>query len=360
MSKCWPASLREAETNARFRYVPTYILLSRLRASAFRRAVEAPPRLRDLRETLERWEASIHADYQLMGEYDQCTIFEISDNFRAQRAVLNEEVTQADESVLLPAIRLPLFQRLMEQEIRTEGPHRWQVQLWAKVIRACFRWYHFSRYIWRYCKPFTVTGRENFRGVRGPCIVVGNHTSHFDALAIYHGLPQRVKFNIYFGAAADRWFVKDGGGRKELALQPWYNSLIGAQFPIRRGGGSATLEYSKWLLDKGASLVIFPEGTRSTSKKMARFKHGVALLALEKGVPVVPVYLTGLARLRPKGSREIFPGPAGAHIQPPIHIPPGTPVPEATRMIYEALNDVHKRVLEHGDDAGRWDWQAPE
>ncbi len=337
--------------------MPTYILLSRLGPEAQRAIIEQPERLREIRESLERWEASIHGDYQLVGEYDHCCIFEVSDNFRAQRAVLNEELTLADESRLIPAIDLPLFQRLVEQEIRTEGPHEWQVSLWAKLIRFCFRWYHFSRHIWGSCKPFTVTGQEHFRDIKGPCIVVGNHTSHFDALAIYHGLPQRVKFNIYFGAAADRWFLKDGGGRKELALQPWYNSLIGASFPIRRGGGSATLDYSKWLLDRGASLVIFPEGTRSTSRKMARFKHGVSLLALEKGVPVVPVYLTGLAKLRPKGSREIHPGPAGAHIQPPIHFPPGTSVPEATRMIYDALNSVHTRVMDHGDDAARWDWK---
>lgn len=338
--------------------MPTYILLSRLGAEANRAIVEKPERLLELRQTLARWEATIVDEWHLMGEYDHGIVFEISDNFRAQRAVLQEELSLAEESLLLPAIDLPLFQRLVEQEIRTEGPHYWQVSWWARTIRFCFRWYHFSRHIWAACKPFTVTGRENIEGIRGPCIVVGNHTSHFDALAIYHGLPQRIKSNIYFGAAADRWFLKDGGGRKEFALQPWYNSLIGASFPIRRGGGSATLDYSKWLLDQGASLVIFPEGTRSTGQRMARFKHGVSLLALEKGVPVVPVYLTGLAKLRPKGSREIHPGPAGAHIQPPITFAEGTTVPEATTQIFDALNAAHERVLAHGDEAARWDWKA--
>ena len=110
-------------------------------------------------------------------------------------------------------------------------------------------------------------------------------------------------------------------------------------------------------MDQGANLVIFPEGTRSTSRKMSRFKHGVSLLALERNVPVVPVYLAGLAKLRPKGTREIFPGPAGAHIQPAIYFKEGTRVEDATRQIYEALNTVHQRVLKHGDDAGRWDWK---
>jgi 1-acyl-sn-glycerol-3-phosphate acyltransferase len=69
----------------------------------------------------------------------------------------------------------------------------------------------------------------------------------------------------------------------------------------------------------------------------------------------VPVFLTGLAKLRPKGSREIRPGPAGAHILEPIFFPEGTAVPEATRRIYEAMNEVHHAVALYGDDAARQD-----
>ncbi|MFT5208288.1 MAG: 1-acyl-sn-glycerol-3-phosphate acyltransferase [Flavobacterium sp.] len=336
--------------------MPAYVLLTRLNSEALRQIKNDPKALVGVRQTLEDYEANILADYHLLGKFNHCTVFEVSDNFRAQKAALSQELTSTKDTLLLPAIDYELFQRMLKQEIRTDGPHEWQIRWWAKVARLCFRWYQFSRWMWRYCKPFTVTGLENFKDVKGPCIVVGNHTSHFDALALFHGLPQRIKWNIYFGAAADRWFLKKGGGRKELVLQPWYNSLIGGNFPIKRGGGSKTLDYSKWLLDKGANLAIFPEGTRSTSKKMSRFKHGVALLAIEKKVPIVPVYLAGLSKLRPKGSREVFPGPASAHIQPPIYLPEGISVPDATRLIYDALNHCHERVIKHGDDAGRWDW----
>ena len=88
---------------------------------------------------------------------------------------------------------------------------------------------------------------------------------------------------------------------------------------------------------------------------MAKFRHGVSLLALEKKVPVVPVFLTGLRAMRPKGSREIFPGPAGANVLDPIYFDEGTSVPDATWQIYEAMNSVHRQVLIDGDEAARQD-----
>ena len=330
--------------------------MTRLSSHAQREIIAEPEKLRGIRNVLEKWEANILADYHVLGEFDHLTIFEVSDNFRAQQAVLQQELTDSLETVLLPAIDYDLFARMLRQEIKTDGPHTWQVKWWAKLARLSLRWYQYDRWIWRYCKPFKVTGLENYKDIEGPCIVVANHTSHFDSLALFCSLPRKVKWNIYFGAAADRWFLRKGGGRKELALQPWYNSMIVGSFPIRRGGGSATLDYSKWLLDQGANLAIFPEGTRSTSRKMSRFKHGVSLLALEKKVPIVPVYLAGLAKIRPKGSREVSPGPVHAHVQPPIYLPDDIDVPSATRMIYDSLNAPHERVQKLGDEAGQFDY----
>ena len=340
--------------------MPAYVLLTRIPAETQREILKKPDHMREVRRTLERWEATVHGDFYLLGPYDQCTVFEVSDNFRAQRAVLNEELTSAGDSVLLPAIDMNLFERLVRQEIRTDGPHEWQVKWWARLIRRCFLWHPYDRWIRQNFKPLTVTGQEHLKTLKGPAIFVANHTSHFDSLALHAALPMSIRANLFMGAAADRWFLKDGGGRKELALQPWYNSLIVGSFPIRRGGGSATLDYSKWLLDQGANLGIFPEGTRSTSRKMARFKHGVSILALEKQVPVVPIYLSGLNKIRPKGSREITPGPVWAHIQKPVYLDPSLEVPEATRQIFQSLSVPHERSLALGEEAGRWDFEPAE
>jgi 1-acyl-sn-glycerol-3-phosphate acyltransferase len=189
-------------------------------------------------------------------------------------------------------------------------------------------------------QPFTVLGREHLRGVKGPVIVIGNHTSHMDSTAMYYALPAHIRWNLYFGGAADRWFLK---GRKGITKQPWFASLQGS-FPITRGGGSATLDYPKWLIDHGGSIAIFPEGTRSRSGKMGRFKAGPAILAVSKGVPVIPLYFEGLREIRAVGSREMQPGPVTVMIGEPVRFAPDTDIGEATRTLYKAVDSLRQLV----------------
>lgn len=218
------------------------------------------------------------------------------------------------------------------------GPHTWQTQGWARLVRRAMRRRAYTRWVDRYCESLTVTGEDHFIGLRGPCIVIANHQSHMDSLVLLTALPDGVKNNFYFGAAADRWFVK---GKKKLILQPWYQSLVLGNFPIRRGGGSQALEYAKTLLNKGCNVGIFPEGTRATNGRLGDFRKGVALLALELGVPVVPVYLSGLREMRPKGQLEVTPGPASVEILEPLRFAAGTSVAEATQQMWQRMNERH-------------------
>ena len=183
------------------------------------------------------------------------------------------------------------------------------------MARRLLRHYAYTRWVDRYCDPLTVRGRENLQALDGPAIFVANHQSHMDTLVLFEAMPERVKRNLYFGAAADRWFVK---GKKKLVLQPWYQSMVLGNFPIVRGGGAKALAHAGWLLKQGCNVCIFPEGTRTTKDELGRFKPGVALLALELGVPVVPVYLSGLREMRPKGALHAKAGPAGVDIFAPV------------------------------------------
>ena len=325
-----------------------YVLLLKYHSSSLKSTHDDASTLLQLHDALERWEAKVLESHVLLGEWDQCTIIDAPDNFKAYRATLAQEFGTTADTLILPAINLPLFERLLSQSGKTGGPHRWQIQWWARLARRSMRWYAYNRWSDTYFQPFTVTGQEKIANLTGPCIVVGNHASHLDQYALLGALPEHIRSNIYFGAAADRWFLK---GRKEITLQPWYQSLIMGLYPIARGGGSAALDYPKWLLAQGCNMMIFPEGTRSRGKDLAKFKHGVSILALEHKVPVVPIYMTGLKAMRAPGTKEIHPGPVASHILEPIHFAEGTSVPDATQQIFNAMNAVHQRVLAGGDEA---------
>ena len=228
------------------------------------------------------------------------------------------------------------------ESVRSEpeysGPHPWQIQPWARLVRRAMRHRAYTRWVDRYCQPLTVTGVERLVELDGPCIVIANHQSHMDSLVLFTALPEQLKGNLYFGAAQDRWYVK---GKRKVVLQPWYQSLVLGNFPVTRGGGSKALDYAGWLLEQGCNLAIFPEGTRAKGERLGEFRHGVAKLALQHDVPVVPVYLDGLKQMRPKGQLHVTPGPATAEILAPIRFAPGTAVPAATLALWTVMNARH-------------------
>lgn len=215
------------------------------------------------------------------------------------------------------------------------GPHRWQIQSWARLARAALRRKEYLKWVDEYCTRVTVKGEENLLGLDEPFIIIPNHQSHMDTPVLMAALPKQLRNNLYFGAAQDRWFVK---GKKKLILQPWYQSLAMGNFPIIRGGGSQALDYARWLIDQDCNLCIFPEGTRATSNELGRFRHGVSLLAIEKGIAVVPAVLKGVRELRPKGSRELRPGPVSVTFLEPIRPTAELGVEASTNLMWEAMN----------------------
>jgi 1-acyl-sn-glycerol-3-phosphate acyltransferase len=215
-----------------------------------------------------------------------------------------------------------------EAEFRSE-PHRWQTSLPARLARRIGRRWVIARHVEAFCQPLTIDGGERLRSVRGPAIIIANHSSHFDTPVVLSALPERIRRKTAVGAAADRFYRR--------GKRTWWFSLFFNTFPIVRGGGSATLDYAGELLQRGWSVVIFPEGTRSTSGDVRQFRHGVAILALQANVPVVPVYIEGLRNVMPKGER--VPRPAAVHVRigAPVWLDDTTSVPQATERLQHAL-----------------------
>ncbi len=139
----------------------------------------------------------------------------------------------------------------------------------------------------------TVTGQWR---AKGGCVVVANHSSHADTAVLLAALPSTAK--PVFVAAADYWF--------DVPVRKFIASSLAGVLPVRRNGGGsfeAMLAAVRPALEAGRTVVIYPEGTRSTNGSVAEFRSGALRLARECGVPVVPIALTGTAEVLPKGGR---------------------------------------------------------
>jgi len=131
-----------------------------------------------------------------------------------------------------------------------------------------------------------ITGLENLPE-KGPVVFVGNHQGYADILAYCAAL---TKFQFGFVAKDD------------LAKIPLYGEWIRRirSVFIERDDPRASLKAINEgieLIDKGFSLVIYPEGTRSKGPEMGEFKKGALKLATKPGVPIIPVSLNGSYRM---------------------------------------------------------------
>ncbi|WP_242343484.1 lysophospholipid acyltransferase family protein [Anaeromyxobacter terrae] len=137
-------------------------------------------------------------------------------------------------------------------------------------------------------------------------VVVANHQSLLDILMLSK-LPREMK-----------WIAKES-----LFKVPWVGWMfrISGDIPVRRGdpeSGGEALAKARRYLDRGMNVMIFPEGTRSVSAKLLPFKSGAFRLAIEAGVPILPVAVHGAAQGMPKGSPWVRPCRAYARILEPV------------------------------------------
>ncbi len=174
----------------------------------------------------------------------------------------------------------------------------------------------------------TVTGRWN---VEGGCVVVANHASHADTAVLVAALPSAAR--PVFGAAADYWF--DVPVRRFIAT-----SLIGI-LPVRRSGDGnydALLAAAGSALRAGRTVVIYPEGTRSTDGTISEFRSGAVRLAREFGVPIVPVAIMGTADVLPKDG-SFSTAPMGVRLGAPVD-PHTTSAPQLRARVLALRGDV--------------------
>lgn len=134
----------------------------------------------------------------------------------------------------------------------------------------------------------------------GPAIIVANHNSHLDTMTLMSLLPLSLLPQVQPVAALD-YFLKS----RWLA---WFALNIIGILPISRDTTANPLAAPNRALAGGRILILFPEGSRGLPEQRVAFKRGIALLAKDNPqVPVIPVFMHGLGKALPKGTRLFVP-----------------------------------------------------
>ena len=203
--------------------------------------------------------------------------------------------------------------------------------LWAKILLKIIH------------IPVHVEGLE--RLVPGQTYVfAANHRSQFDIFVLLAILP-----------GENGWVAK-----KSLFQIPVFGQAM-----TRLGNVSIdrtnlkeaikSLNEAAALIQGGRSIIIFPEGTRATSRELLPFKKGVFIMAQKAGQPIVPICINGTLAIQPRGSLHLRPGPVQVVISPPVDPRDfqGRPKEELMAAVHQAIADHFDPDYPYGSDQPR-------
>jgi 1-acyl-sn-glycerol-3-phosphate acyltransferase len=160
-------------------------------------------------------------------------------------------------------------------------------------------------------------------------IFVSNHQSIYDTPVIFASLPYQLRIIAKESLARFPvlgWHLKRGR-----------HLFVDRRHPDR----AAILDRWRALVSEGLSLIIYAEGTRSADGRVTKFKAGSFLLALEAGLPIVPVAVIGTRRVMPKGRLRTEPADVGLIIHDPIQPPViDAPTVRDARRLAERVHDI--------------------
>lgn len=196
----------------------------------------------------------------------------------------------------------------------------------ALGIRAWLKVYH----------RMEVIGREHLPA-EGSYVLVANHTSHLDAVSLLSALPLKKLHRAFPAASTDYFFTSI----PRLAIATVIVNAL--PFDQRVHFRQSLTLCQQVLADPGNILILFPEGTRSTTGEIGEFKPGIGLLLAGTSVPVLPCHTSGAFHAWPKGRMLPRPGRLRLMIGPPRNYAGFQPGKSAALQICQ---DLRQAVLE--------------
>jgi long-chain acyl-CoA synthetase len=193
-----------------------------------------------------------------------------------------------------------------------------------------------------------IEGRENLRDTRGPVLIVCNHIDDVDVGFILAALPARFRHHLATAAGGEALeALRTPLGSRNLPLRIFDRlewalgvALLNV-FPLpRQAGFRQSFAYAGESVDRGYSILVFPEGHHTSDGKLRPFRAGVGLLANNLGIPVVPMRIDGLFALKKARKKFALPGRVQVKIGAPVRFAPQSDPEEIARALQKKVEEL--------------------
>ncbi len=201
-----------------------------------------------------------------------------------------------------------------------------------------------------------ILGGKKLRGFHGPVLVISNHITMIDVGFILAALPFRLRHRLATAMDGERLrSMRHPSGdlnvfrrileRVNYALAV---SLFNV-FPLpRRSGYRESFAFAGDSVDRGWSVLVFPEGERTRTGRLAPFRAGIGLLATRLDIPIIPMRIDGLFELAKAGRKFARPGCVCVSVGEPVRVDPRSDPEEVARTLEKCVASLERPSQKNG------------
>ena len=190
-----------------------------------------------------------------------------------------------------------------------------------------------------------IEGRDNLRGCSGPLLVVCNHIGDVDVGFVHMALPARLRHKIATATGGEALEALRTPAPGRIWVGKLYDRmqwLLGVSllnlFPLpREAGFRRSFAYAGEAVDRGHSVLVFPEGRHTVDGKLNPFRAGIGLLANNLGIPVLPMKIVGLFEVKQAGKKFAAPGSVRVRIGKPMTFSSSSDPAQIARELQNAV-----------------------
>jgi len=190
-----------------------------------------------------------------------------------------------------------------------------------------------------------IIGREKVVGLRGPVLVICNHVGDVDPGFVLTALPAHLRHKLAVATGGEALEILRTAPADRSALGRAYDRvkwILGVAllnlFPLpREAGFRESFAYAGECVDRGYSVLVFPEGHHTTDGRLRPFQPGIGLLANAVRIPIVPMRIDGLFERKRAGKKFAWPGQIQVRIGAPIQFSAGLDPQRITRDLQDRI-----------------------